>query len=251
MLLISLHASTAHSASPQDYCGYGERMVLILIDRTTAYDNRDRQIFASGFERIVESLQLGDKVLVQTIADDYAKSETVFQQCLPGCPDGGISGWLLGQCRSLQARADLTDFKRTLAGSIRKLLRNRQDYEHSDIVRTVARTTGALRSLPFGKDKKRKLGLVVLFSDLIENSALLPWPAIVSDNQKATFARLEDQDIVPAVDGADVVAFGFGRGHNRSRSPLQPWTERRLRRFWTKYLQSGGAKSVSIRNRLN
>lgn len=226
-------------------------MVLILIDRTTAYDNRDRKIFATGFERIVDGLQLGDKVLVQTIADDYAKSETVFQQCLPGCPDAGISGWLLSQCRSLQARADLTDFKRTLAGSVRKLLKNRQDFEKSDIVRTVARTTSALRNLPFGKDQNRKLALVVLFSDLIENSALLPWPAIVNKKRKAMLAHLKDQGIEPAVEGADVVAFGFGRAHNRTRSPLKPWTERRLRRFWKQYLQSGGAKSVSIRNRLN
>ena len=226
-------------------------MVLILIDRTTAYDNRDRKIFASGFERIVETLQLGDKVLVQTIADDYAKSETVFQKCRPGCPDTGISGWLFAKCRALQARADLTDFKRTLAGSIRELLKNRQEFEQSDIVRTVARSTGALRALPFGKDKDRKLALVVLFSDLIENSELLPWPAIVNTKRSTTLALLKGQGIAPAVEGADVVAFGFGRGHDKYRSPLKPWLERSLRRFWTQYLQSGGAKSVSIRTRLN
>ncbi|MDH3702338.1 MAG: hypothetical protein OEU46_13570, partial [Alphaproteobacteria bacterium] len=198
-LLISFHVSIAQAASPQDYCAYGERAVLILIDRTTAYDDRDRKIFASGFERIIEALQLGDKVLVQTIADDYAKSETVFQQCLPGCPDAGFSGWLTAQCRSLQARADLTHFKRTLAGSIRQLLKNRQDYEQSDIVRTIARTTDALRNLPFEKNQNRKLALVVLFSDLIENSALLPWPAIVNKKRKAMLAHLKDQGIEPAV----------------------------------------------------
>ncbi len=226
-------------------------MILILVDRTTAYDNRDRKIFASGFERIVEALQIGDKVLVQTIADDYAKSETVFQQCLPGCPDAGLSGWLMAQCRSLQARADRTDFKRTLAGSIRQLLKNRQDYKYSDIVRTVARTTGALRNVPLGNDKNRRLALVVLFSDLLENSALLPWPAIVTKKRNTTLSLLKAQGIAPDVAGADVVAFGFGRGHDRMRSPLKPWIERGLRRFWTQYLRSGGAKNVSIRNRLN
>lgn len=250
-LFVSFHASTVQSAPKQDYCAFGDRIVLILVDRTTAYDRRDRKIFSAGFERIVDTLQLGDKVLVQTIANDYAESETIFQRCLPGCPETGISGWLLSQCRSLQARADLTSFKRTLAGGIRQMLNKVQSHKYSDITRTLARATTTLQEIPIGDQKKRQLALVILFSDLLENSVLLPWPKIVTEKPKQSLSVLKRHDILPDLDGSEVIAFGFGRHHNPRRSPLKPWMERRLRRFWTLFLRAGGAKTVSIRSRLN
>jgi hypothetical protein len=125
---------------------------------------------------------------VHTIGGDYVESERAFDQCVPGCPEGGVLDWMLGQCKTLEARADLTDFRRGLAGKIREMLDNIREYPRSDIARTLSGTTSTINQ-SMADQTERTLASVFVFSDLIENSKILSWPNIIKLSADEAFDR--------------------------------------------------------------
>lgn len=249
----ALSGEAAHksaTAASQDYCGYGDRSVLIYIDRTTQYDDVDKELFVQGIGRIVASFEPGDRVIVHTIAGDYSESERAFDRCVPGCPDSGALGWFFDTCRPMQAQKDFTAFRFELAKGIRGMLDDLQSYEHSDIIRTIARVTQAMDGAGKSAGDARQLVQVFIFSDLLENSAHLPWPTVVQGSRDTLLKKLSSQDLLAQLDGARVTAFGIGRNHDPTRSPLSVTTEKRLRDFWTGFFMWSGAKDVYIGRRL-
>lgn len=249
-VLLSIAVTSAQAQNRQDYCEYSQRSVAIFVDRTTQYDKRDKEIFVEGFDRILGRLSLGDRVAVHTIQDSFAESEVVFETCVPGCPDEGFMNWLLGSCKSVVARADITDFKVELARSIRALLDNPQSYPHSDIARTIA-TVSETYSSRGRSDGGKPLKLVFLFSDLLENSEFLSWQKIAQLGARQASARLTNEGIQPRLSGANVAAFGIGRFHDKGRRPLAPSEEQLLKAFWNQYLETGDPSEVYIGTRLN
>jgi len=231
-----------------EYCEYGTRANLILVDRTTAYDDQDKRIFAAGLAKIVDSLGAGDRVLMHAIVGDFAQSTRAFDQCVPGCPEQGLREWFLSDCRDLQAKADRTRFIRRLALMARGMLDDVQTFPRSDIVRSIARVTTEFRRADTAA--AQPLDKVYIFSDLIENSTELPWPAIVEASPAVLVRRLNALGITPDLVGADVHAFGFGRFHDKKRSPLRAATEAQVRAFWRRFLRGGGAVDVRIQQRL-
>ncbi len=144
----------------------------------------------------------------------------------------------------MQAQADFSAFRRELAKRIRGMLDDLQSYEHSDIVRTIARVTQAVVGAPKSMGDARRLVQVFIFSDLLENSMHLPWPSVVQGSRDALLKKLGSQDLLAQLDGARVTAFGFGRNHDPARSPLSATTEKRLSEFWTGFFMGSGAKDV-------
>ena len=169
-LLLSI--PTVGQSTTVDYCSYGNHASLILVDRTTSYDDLDKNVFAAGL-RIVDGLGTGDRVIIHAIKADFVRGERAFDHCMPGCPKKGLR--LALQCPS---RADRTTFVRDLAITARHLLDNPLEFPRSDIARSIARVTSSIRS-PVDSASPN-LVEVYLFSDLIENSTELPWPAIVN-----------------------------------------------------------------------
>ena len=248
--LFSEASGKVANAAGQNYCQYSDRSTLIFVDRTTQYDDVDKELFVRGFERIVSSFQAGDRVSVNTIAGDYSRSERVFDRCVPGCPDSGVLSWLISTCRSMQARADFSDFRTELARTVRRLLDELQSYKRSDIVRTLARVTQAMSRVRAGTEGGRLIGDVFVFSDLLENSDHLPWPGIVRDPPAALTQHLSKLEILPRLTGARVAAFGIGRRHDSERNPLGASDENRLRDAWTAIFKAGGADNVYVGRRL-
>ncbi len=234
----------------QTYCEHGDRTVLIFVDRTTAYDEVDKRIFVEGFDRIMSRLRVGDAVYVQTIGGEFTESEIVFNQCLPGCPDEGLVNWLFGTCKAVIARGDLAQFRAELANSVKQLLDHPESYKQSDIARTitsVSRTHSARARTSNGSP----IGLVFVFSDLLENSAVVPWGLLASKQNEAALREIQQADLAPDLNGSEIAAFGFGRSHNAERSSLSPTSASSIRKFWEAYFRLGGASNIYIGQYLN
>ena len=249
MLLIILWLVSHKVEAAQEYCLPGGRTSLIFIDRTTPYDNRDKKVFTSGIQKIVDRFQFGEKVIVFTINDNYVESQKTFDKCFPGCPEENVWSWFLGNCRAFEARADRANFVRDLAINIRQLLDDVQEYPRSDIARTIARVTEAI-SQGIGRRPDGALSSVFVFSDLIENSVEFPWPSIVRTDAESTIKKMIALNSLPSLSGAEVYVFGFGRFHNKERTPLRTETENRTRNFWSAYFMAGGASSIFIGSQL-
>ncbi len=231
-----------------DYCSYGDHTRLILVDRTTSYDDLDKRVFATGLSKIVDGFETGDRVIIHAITADFVQGEREFDGCVPGCPKKGLLDWLFSDCRDLVARADRTKFVRDLAINARGLLDNPREFPRSDIARSIARVTSSISNsvdLP-----NANLRDIYVFSDLIENSTELPWPAIVDSSPQILVERLRGLGVRPELAGAKIRIFGFGRFHDKERTPLQPSTEAKIRDFWMLYLTDGGASQINIEQRL-
>ena len=243
-----LSIPTVAQTTAGDYCSYGSHTRLVLVDRTTSYDDLDKRVFAAGLSKIVDGFETGDRVIVHAITADFVRGERAFDECMPGCPKKGLLGWLFSECRDLQARADRTSFVRDLAITARGLLDNPREFPRSDIARSIARVTSSIHS-PVDS-ANASLGQAYIFSDLIENSTELPWPAIVNSSPQLLVERLTSLGIRPELAGAKVWVFGFGRFHDKERTPLRVDTETKVRNFWTLFLTEGGASEVNIEQNL-
>jgi hypothetical protein len=236
--------NSTFAAGQQDYCSFSKRTTLMLVDRTTAYDETDQEIFRASLNRLQSSLETGDRLIIQTITAAYTESQKVFDACMPGCPEAGLMDWLTGSCRDMIARSDRTAFLRRAAMVVRQLLKEVQSHETSDIAQTIAE---ASRNVVAGSN--HNITRLIVFSDMIENSRSIPWSKLQSASPKHAMDDLSTLGIKPSLDGTEVVVFGFGRFHDRGRSPLPPTTKGRLVDFWTRFFKSGKADTVFIGQR--
>ena len=87
---------------------------------------------------------------------------------------------------------------------------------------------------------------VVIFSDLLENSKLFPWPMIAAGDDATIYRTLSAFGLLPRLKAVPVSVFGVGRSHDVNRTPLAPERRLRLERFWRRLFELSGATSVSI-----
>jgi hypothetical protein len=242
-LMSILMACSPDPVGRADYCSIGEaRTTLLLVDRTTSYDQLDREIFAAELERLYTTLEPGERMLVQTITEDYAGTERSFDECLPGCAPG-TSG-LLGTCDRFTIEEANTQFEQRLRTAVRGLIETSPDRPRSEIIMTIATTTQQQHS--------SGLRRLFVFSDLLENSpTTYPWPTIASQTPDDVAARARALNAVPALSGVDVAVFGFGRDHTDLRRSLDPVVRDRMIQVWTRYLNEGDASSIRIDQRTN
>jgi hypothetical protein len=238
------------AAAGQDYCKYGNGVTLVLVDRTTQYDDLDRRIFVEGVDVLFGFLELGERVILQTIEDGYANSRKLFDSCLPGCPPTSVFGSLLSECRGTVARADATRFKRDLAREIKAIVDAPQSFPRSEIILTISTLTSQYATV-HDNGTQKKLTKLFVFSDLLENSASVPWPQIATPSTDRTLARVKQLGSLPRLAAAKVYVYGFGRLHDPARSSLTPEMRQSLIKFWTSYFNTGGAGEVHIDQRLN
>ena len=239
-----LHSAPA-SAAADDFCQYGQATALLLIDRTTAFDDTDRSIFLGALDSLVLRLHAGDRLVAYTMTGAYTESRKVFDRCKPGCPDDSFLGSLLSTCRPVIARSDYRAFITALAADLAQLLREPEQTRLSDLFRTVADVTGTYAG-DAGAARGRPLRQLFIFSDLIENSSFLPEREFRRLPPADILRRLEQAGLQASVDGADIRVFGFGRDDSPARPPLPNEQRQRLREVWLKWLRAGGATSVEI-----
>ena len=122
-LAVAAAGCVPHTEAALDYCTIADpRATLLLVDRTTSYNDLDRQILAQGLERIYEGLQPGERMVVQTITHEYAATERVFDQCVPGCPEGESGPF--STCSQFTVEEDLAAFRAALSDSARGVVRS-------------------------------------------------------------------------------------------------------------------------------
>lgn len=240
-----LLASACSSADSHiDYCAFGDESSLLVIDRTTPYDETDRRVLLESAGATVDRLGVGDRLVVVTIGAHYSMSNSVFSGCRPGCPQSASPlGDLAGSCSAVIARRDERAFRARLIAALRPLMNNTNDDSGSDITGTLAQMT---RRPPGG----RAYAAINIYSDMLENSQPLPWRDFVANAPEHSLAIARQYDLLPSANGASVRIVGFGRLHDALRSPLRPDVDQRLRAFWRQYFTAGGAADVSFQTTL-
>ena len=230
-------------ARAEEYCGYGHATVLLLIDRTTQFDATDRAVFLDATGGVIDRLGPGDRLVAYTMTAAFTANRKIFEQCKPGCPEAGFFAGLLSACSPTLARAQLRGFTAALAGQLAAMLRAPEDTPQSDLFRTVAEVTRAYASK---EDATPPLRRVILFSDLLENSAMLPERELHWLSPARILARLKAAGLTPEVAGASIRVFGFGRDDGPGRPPLPQDERRRIAQAWEQWFRLGGASEVEI-----
>ncbi len=141
VLIAGLLRSAPALAAPDDFCQYGQATAMLLIDRTTAFDDTDRSVFLGALDSLMLRLHAGDRLVAYTMTGAYTESRKVFDRCKPGCPDESFLGSLLATCRPVLARAEYRAFVTALAAELARLLREPEETRFSDLFRTVADLT--------------------------------------------------------------------------------------------------------------
>ena len=225
-------------AKQSGYCADSTRSVLFLIDRTTAYDERDQDVLVDGLDRFFKELEAGDRLLLYTIGGSAADSRRLFDDCVPGCPETGLFDGLFSSCKPIVARADRQDFTRKLLAILLDLLKNNVHYDASAILETIRNTLKT--------NKEANVSRLVVFSDMLENSDVLTLSSLVRDGPDLALQRVERLNELPEATDVDVDVFGTGRSHAAGRPPLATKVSRDLEMFWTNVFRQGGASHVAI-----
>lgn len=237
VMLVFLLGGTARAA--EDYCVYGTGTALLLVDRTTAFDATDKGLFLQALDQVVGALSAGDRFAVFTMSGAYTESRKVFDRCKPACPAAGFFAGLLSSCSAVVARSAYVGFTRDLAQGLAGLLGTPEETRYSDLFRTVAEDVHA-------ENGGKPVRTLILFSDLIENSALLPEREVKRLAPAAIVQRLAAAGVQVSLPGAAVRVFGFGRDDSPGRPPLPQAERQRIADAWRSWFLAGGAATVDI-----
>lgn len=238
--LLALLLAGARAQAAEDYCRYGHGTAVLLVDRTTAFDQTDKSLFLQALDGLIAGLGPGDRLVLFTMTGAYTESRKLFDRCKPGCPEQGFFTGLLSSCRPVLARSENVVFIRDLAQTLAGLLQRPEATRSSDLFRTVAESVRPYASGP------QRLRTLIMFSDLIENSPLLPERELKRLPPAVVVQRLRASGVQAELDGATVRVFGFGRDDSPGRPPLPQAQRQRIAEAWRLWLTAGGAHSVEI-----
>ena len=222
------------------YCGYGQQTAVLLVDRTTAFDETDKTLFLQALDGIVGGLGPGDRLDVYTMTGAYTESRKLFDRCKPACPDEGFLAGLMATCRPVLARSDYLGFMRELATTIAGLLRAPEDTPYSDLFRTVAEDVRA------SAEEGKPVRTVIMFTDLLENSPVLPEAQLRRLPPDQILRVLAKNGVAPSLPGGTVRVIGFGRSDAPGRPPLPQPVRQRVAEAWRGWFMAGGAATVDI-----
>lgn len=218
----------------------GVSSTLIAIDRTSRYttntgESRGLRI-GGAVDTLLKTLQGGDRVSIVTIERQRALSALAFNDCYPGCPPGSTTTWPLSSCPEATLEVQRRDFKRRLYRAVAPLLQNDVEQRNSDITGTLHQAT-----------QQHRYNRVFIFSDMLENSQILPFASRFSTAPPSeNFAIVQQNGLVSKLPGGNVQIVGFGLSHARGRPALTAAQDRNIREFWSLYFRSAGA-TVSYR----
>jgi hypothetical protein len=223
-----------------DYCAIGDSRTLFFIDETTPYDSNDREKVRRLLTTVIQSIGPGDRLTLQTIGAHYSLSRNVFDSCKPGCPPheaNMVEAIVGGTCSTVRVNEESTAYLKKLISEAQPLLSNKTEATHSDIIDTIARVTQAV-------PLDRPYTEIILYTDLLENSPSRKWTYFRDTSDEKLLEELRRDGLMPALQGATVRIFGFGRFHSEGRPALSTEDDVRLRTFWTEFLTEAGAAQV-------
>lgn len=218
-----------------DYCTLSDHSTLFLIDRTTTFDQNDQARLMESLGSVVDHLDTGDRLIIATISDHYSNTRRLANACKPGCPKaGGLMDEIAGSCSTMKAKQDSQQFAATLAGSLREIVNTAEDASGSDIIRTIGHWTGSASAEPYTN--------IVVYSDMLENSDMISWADFSSKEEDALMSVVSGNGFQARTPGTNVRIIGYGRLHDKARSPLPAELDAKLRSFWNRYFFEGGGQ---------
>ena len=232
-----IDTANAQTSDNRSYCKSDGRIALFLVDITTPYDKTDKDIIVKATDKILASLNGGEKIIIRTITDSHTRSEQLIERCIPYCAAEGFSRIFL--CNDGAIRTDREGVYADIVESLRQRLAKFEETRHSDILRTVvlAAKEDAVQGRPLS---------LYIYSDLIENSDYLPGRKFFSTPVDRLIGQLRKDKLIAPIKNANVIAAGVGRGGTKERRPLGVAEQRKVTDFWTAYFKASGAKSVEV-----
>jgi hypothetical protein len=219
----------------EDYCTLSDRSTLFLIDRTTTFDTDDQRVLMESLGTVVDKLDTGDRIIIATISDHYSKTRRLANACKPGCPKAaGMMDEIVGSCSTMKAKQDEQQYQATLAASLREVINTAEDASGSDIIRTIGHWTGSNTADPYTS--------IVIYSDMLENSEMIPWRKFADQSEDDLIKTVAEHGAAARTPGADIRIIGYGRLHDKDRSPLPAALDSKLRSFWVRYFSDGGGQ---------
>jgi len=193
-----------------------ENVYFIFIDPGAGSSQAVKKILAQGMLRLFDNLNDFDHVVVKRADSSFSSGSTVFDGCMPACPDPSIwDKFGIGKCDTMQVRRGKNEFRTGLAKSALLLLSENQSVRSSDLVSTL---TTAAKVSHASSD-------ILLFSDLQHvGSSLTP---ITSDDYDELFFDLVNDRKYPDLSGRNLSVFGYGIQADAKQEEIET---RRL--FW-------------------
>ena len=237
-LSVVLLAGGAVAGTTSKYCSKKADNVVVYVDRTTPYDAIDKKDLVDGVSRLFETLKGGERFSMRTIADNFAASTNLLDECLPICHADGLFGDLFSGCTEGVVINDKKHLKQAVVQQLNDLLTNFVELPNSEIVRTLGLT--APSELRPGRTNR-----FYIFTDLIENSQYLPGKEFFTTKNDVLLRHVAKDGLVPDLQGATVQIFGVGRGGDPGdRHPLNQTLLEKLLDFWQRYFEAAHAKAT-------
>ena len=236
--VLSLLAETARADITEDtakYCADGAANIVFYLDVTTPFDAIDQASLIDGVEKIYAGLGDGDRLSIRTIEDAFPRSRRLFDACMPWCESGGFIDDLFSDCTEGVVIDDRRHLQMEVVRVIRELAENSVELPHSEIVRTIAMSSGE-------EYRVGQANRLVIFSDMIENSEYLPSSRFLSRKNSDLLSDLAKDRLVPDLHEAEAVVFGIGRkGDPDSRDVLEQEKIEKIADFWDGFFALAGA----------
>ncbi len=243
--LASAGVAAAQPNGTERFCSPTKANVVFFIDVTTPYDAIDRKALVEGIGTVFESLDGGSRIAVRTIADTFANSTTVLDECVPYCEPGGFfesffwsdctEGVVINEKKHLRARVD---------AALSDRMEQSSELKYSEIIRTLA-MPGA------GEFREGRQNRFFVFSDMIENSQYLSGAKFFAGKNAAIVSMLAKDRLVPGLPGVEMSVFGIGRtGDPKDRQALPQDKLEKLIDFWETYFSLAGTSPPRLRQTL-
>ncbi len=233
---MQLAAGGAVAGTTSKYCSDKADNVVVYVDRTTPYDAIDKKDLVDGVSRLFETLKGGERFSMRTIADNFAASTSLLDECLPVCHAGGLFGDLFSGCTEGVVINDTKHLRQAVVEQIKNLLDNFVELPNSSIVRTLGLSAPA--ELRPGRANR-----FYIFTDLIENSRYLPGKEFFTTKNSLLLKHIAKDGLVPDLQGATVRIFGVGRGGSPGdRHALDQALLEKLLDFWRHYFEAAHAQ---------
>ena len=167
--LVVLCAAGTAFAQPKtnaDYCDSDGANLVLAIDTTTPYDEKDKDLLVRAVADIFETMHGGDRLVMRTITSSIANSERLIDRCVPRCKAKTVwdGSW---QCNQGIIINDTKKVRQEVIQSLRVRLANFQEQRYSDLIRTLS--TLSREEMQHGRRR-----ILYVISDLIENSDYIP-----------------------------------------------------------------------------
>lgn len=228
----------AHATTNKEYCAADGTNLVLIVDVTTAYDAKDKEVIVAAMGEIFDSLKGGERIAIRTITDTFASSDRLVDRCVPRCPHDDFWSQML-KCSEGTIRDDTRRLKNEITAALRERLANVTELPRSDIVRTISSV---------GREEMARRGRAVLYvySDLLENSDLISMRQLFSAPNANIVRHVRKLDLIPDLTGAEVRCFGVARDATLARRPLAASQLQKLREFWKAYFAEAKVRSIEI-----